>query len=582
MFNKYYQDELVFLREMGREFSAANPEAARFLAEPGSDPDVERMLEGFAFLTAKLRQKLDDELPEFTHSLTEMFWPHYLRPLPSTAILQFEHANKATADLKHLERGIEIDSSPVDGTRCRFRTCTEFDLAPFELTDVQLRREAPARLRLFFKGPDKLPLDKIGLKNLRLHLSGEATISRALYVALLRHARRVVVRSGAGSDADPHFELPGSVIQPLGFNEDQAVLGGPGPSFPGFRLLQEYFTCPAKFMFVEVGKLDGLATFTGATSFVLDIEFSRLPDNMPPVSRANLQLNCVPAVNLFRHDADPIRIVRGRTEYSVRPAGDNPTHFEIHSIDKVYGLEIGSAAERVFSPQFKLARTGRRDEQFYHARRREAVSGTGSEMLMTFIDPEDPNARANIETVSVELTCTNGQLPTRLDLGDISVKTGNAPIFAKYRNITRPTPSVPPPMDGDLHWRLIAHLSLNYMTLLSVDALRSVVGLYNFRARVDRQSEQALARLLEGLKAVKGEPSSRLVEGTPVRGLDIELQLDEELLGGEGETFLFGSVLNEFFAQYVSLNSFSRLTVKGAKRGEVWQWPARIGKRAIL
>lgn len=582
MFNKYYQDELVFLREMGREFSAANPEAARFLAEPGSDPDVERMLEGFAFLTAKLRQKLDDELPEFTHSLTEMFWPHYLRPLPSTAILQFEHANKATADLKHLERGIEIDSSPVDGTRCRFRTCTEFDLAPFELTDVQLRREAPARLRLFFKGPDKLPLDKIGLKNLRLHLSGEATISRALNVALLRHARRVVVRSGAGSDADPHFELPGSVIQPLGFNEDQAVLGGPGPSFPGFRLLQEYFTCPAKFMFVEVGKLDGLATFTGATSFVLDIEFSRLPDNMPPVSRANLQLNCVPAVNLFRHDADPIRIVRGRTEYSVRPAGDNPTHFEIHSIDKVYGLEIGSAAERVFSPQFKLARTGRRDEQFYHARRREAVSGTGSEMLMTFIDPEDPNARANIETVSVELTCTNGQLPTRLDLGDISVKTGNAPIFAKYRNITRPTPSVPPPMDGDLHWRLIAHLSLNYMTLLSVDALRSVVGLYNFRARVDRQSEQALARLLEGLKAVKGEPSSRLVEGTPVRGLDIELQLDEELLGGEGETFLFGSVLNEFFAQYVSLNSFSRLTVKGAKRGEVWQWPARIGKRAIL
>ena len=582
MFNKYYQDELVFLREMGREFSAANPEAARFLAEPGSDPDVERMLEGFAFLTAKLRQKLDDELPEVTHSLTEMFWPHYLRPLPSTTILQFEHSNKATADLKSLKSGIEIDSTPVDGTRCRFRTCNDFDLVPFELTDVQLRREAPARLRLCFKGPDKLPLDKIGLQNLRLHLSGEPTITRALYVALLRYAKRVVVRRGAGTDSDPSFELPANVIQPVGFSEDQGVLGGPGPAFPGFRLLQEYFTCPSKFMFVEIGKLKGIATFTGATAFVLDIDFTRLPDNMPPLSNANLQLNCVPAVNLFRHDADPIRTVHGRTEYAIRPAGDNPTHYEIHSVDKVYGLELGSAAERVFEPQFRLARSARRVEQFYHARRREAVTGNGSEMLITFIDADDPTARADIETVSVELTCTNGQLPTRLDSGDINVKTGNAPIFAKYRNITRPTPSVPPPLDGDLHWRLISHLSLNYMTLLSVDALRSIVGLYNFRARVDRQTEQALNRLLEGIKGVKGQPSSRLVEGTPVRGLDVELNLDEELLGGEGETFLFGSVLNEFFAQYVSLNSFSRLTVKGAKRGEVWQWPARIGKRAIL
>ncbi|MEZ5991258.1 MAG: type VI secretion system baseplate subunit TssF [Planctomycetota bacterium] len=141
---------------------------------------------------------------------------------------------------------------------------------------------------------------------------------------------------------------------------------------------------------------------------------------------------------------------------------------------------------------------------------------------------------------------------------------------------------MPPPLQGDLHWRLISHLSLNYMTMLSVDALRSLIGLYNFRARVDRQTEQAHARLLEGIVAIHGEPTSILVEGTPVRGLDVELTIDEELLGGEGETYLFGSVLNEFFAQYVSLNSFSRLTLKGAKRGEVFEWPARIGKRAIL
>lgn len=582
MFNKYYQDELVFLRDMGREFSGAYPEAARFLAEPGSDPDVERMLEGFAFLTARLRQKLDDELPEFTHSLAEMFWPHYLRPIPSTTIIQFSHANKATAELKPLESGIEIDSEPVDGTRCRFRTTFGFDLLPLELTEVELRREAPARLRLRLRGPEKLPLEKLNLKNLRLHLAGEPTITRLLYVALLRHLRRVTIRQGAGGDDQPKYELPPGSLKPVGFAEHEALFGGPGPSFPGFRLLQEYFTAPAKFMFVDLDRLDGTATFTGATEFVVDFEFSRLPDNMPPVSKANVQLNCVPAVNLFKHDADPVRIERGRTEYTVRPSGRSPLHHEVHSINRVYGLEVGSAVEREYSPQFHLTRSGKRDELFYHGRRRQAVTGSGSEMQITFIDPEDPTTRPNIETVTVDLHCTNANLPSRLDVGDVSVKTSSAPIFAKYRNITRPTPTVPPPMQGDLHWRLISHLSLNYMSLLSVDALRSVIGLYNFRARVDRQTEQAHSRLLEGVKAVRGQPTSILLHGTPVRGLDVNLTIDEELLGGEGETYFFGSILNEFFAQYVSLNSFSRLTVTGAKRGEVFEWPARIGNRAIL
>lgn len=582
MFNKYYQDELVFLRDMGREFSNAHPEAARFLAEPGSDPDVERMLEGFAFLAAKLRQKLDDELPEFTHSLTEMLWPHYLRPIPSTTIMQFEHATKATAELKHLEPGIEIDSAPVDGTRCRFRTCYALDLLPLEIDDVELRREAPARLRLRLSTPEKLTLEKAGLRRIRLHLTGESTVTRGLYVSMMRHVRKVVVRKGDGGDDAPKFELPAQSVRPIGFGEDEAVLQGPGPSFPGFRLLQEYFATPNKFMFVDVENLDGLEAFEGASDFVLDFEFKRLPDNMPPVSKANIALNCVPAVNTFRHDADPIRLDQGRTEYTVRPSGDDPRHYEIFSIDRVYGLEVGTAEEREYAAQFRLSRSGRRDELFFHARRAEALVGSGSDMRLTFLDPEDPDARPRIDTVTVELTCTNGQLPARLDAGDVNVKTGNAPIFAKYRNITRPTPPVPPPLKGDLHWRLIAHLSLNYMSLLSVDALRSVIGLYNFRARIDRQTEQAHARLLEGIKKVEGAPTSTLMEGTPVRGLNVNITLEEELLGGEGEMFFFGSVLNEFFAQYVSLNSFSRLTVTGAEHGERFEWPARIGKRVIL
>jgi type VI secretion system protein ImpG len=335
-------------------------------------------------------------------------------------------------------------------------------------------------------------------------------------------------------------------------------------------------------MFVELSGLDGVAAFEGEKTLTVDLEFSRLPDNMPPVGRTNVMLNCTPAVNLFKHDADPVRIEPGRTEYMLRPTGQNPRHYDIFSIDRVYGLEVGTAKELEFRPQFNLSRRGGRGELFYHARREEAVTGDGLNTFISFIDPDDPDARPDIETITIELTCTNSQLPSRLDGGDVSVKTQGSPLFAKYRNLGRPNPTVPPPLKDDLHWRLISHLTLNYMSLLSVDALRNVVGLYNFRARIDRQTEQAHSRLLEGIQAIAAKPSSRLLDGFPVRGMEVDLTLNEELVGGVGEMYLFSSILNEFFAQYVSLNAFSRLRVMGAKQAEEFQWPARLGRRAIL
>lgn len=579
MFNKYYQDELLYLRESGREFADANPEAARFLGQPGADPDVERMLEGVAFLTARLRQKLDDELPELTHSLTEMFWPHYLRPVPATATIQFSPLATAAGEIRPIPAGAYLDSAPVDGTRCRFATCYDVTLLPLELRSAELRREAPPRLSLAFDLPGKQPLDKLEIPSIRLHLAGEPAVTRPLYLALNRFVRRIVVRDG--SDAARRFELPPSAITPVGFDGRHAVLRGPGPGFSGFRLLQEYFTCPAKFMYLDLGGLAGLAGFAGSKSFTVDFELSRLPENMPPVSKANLLLHCTPAVNLFPHDADPIRLDRTRTEFPLRPTGDNPLHYDIYSVDKVSGLVVGSAEAREFRPQFKLPRSARPGQIYYHVRRHPPVVGSTQHLTLTFLEPAGAD-RPNIETASIELTCSNGALPSRLEAGEINHKTQSSPLFAGFRSIGRPTPTVPAPLKDDLLWRLIAHLSLNYMSLLSVDALRSVVGLYNFRANFDRQAEQAHSRLLEGIRAVSGRTASLLFEGLPVRGIEVSLTLDEDLLGGEGELFFFASVLDRFFSQYVSLNSFSRLTVTGAKLAEVYSWPARIGNQTIL
>jgi len=580
MFNKYYQDELLYLRESGREFAEANPEAARFLAQPGADPDVERMLEGVAFLTARLRQKLDDELPELTHSFLEMFWPHYLRPLPATATIQFSPLAAVGGEIKPIPAGVFIDSIPVDGTRCRFATCYDVDLLPLDIKNVELRREAPARLSLSFDLPGKLPLDKLDLPAIRLHLAGEPVVTRPLYLALNRFVKRITVRDGA--DAKRSFELPPGAVRPVGFDDKQAVLRGPGPSFSGFRLLQEYFTCPHKFMYVDITGLAGLQKFVGSKSFHLEIELARLPENMPPVSKANILLNCTPAVNLFKHDADPVRMNRLRTEYTLRPTADNAQHFEIFSVDKVSGLVVSTSEVREFRAQFKLPRAARPNQVYYHVRRHPPVVGNANKLTITFIEPVLEADRPNIETASIELTCTNSNLPSRLEAGEINYKTPNSPLFAAFKSIGRPTPTVAAPLKDDLLWRLVAHLSLNYLSLLSVDALRSVVGLYNFRANFDRQAEQAHSRLIDGIKEVAGKPASRLFQGLPVRGLEIALTLDEDLLGGEGEMFFFSSILDAFFAQYVSLNSFSKLQVTGAKLAEVYSWPARIGNQSIL
>jgi type VI secretion system protein ImpG len=158
MLNKYYQDELAYLREMGQEFARANPQGAHFVGEASSDPDVERLLEGFAFLTARLRQKLENELPELTHSLLELLWPHYLRPIPSTTIIQFEALPQAAKEVRTIPRGAELHSIPVDGTPCRFRTVSDVTLAPLILETLTLRKDATPQLKLRFRLPDGVSL----------------------------------------------------------------------------------------------------------------------------------------------------------------------------------------------------------------------------------------------------------------------------------------------------------------------------------------------------------------------------------------------------------------------------------------
>ncbi len=581
-FNKYFQDELSFLRDLGREFSEANPQLAPFLGDQSHDPDVERLLEGFAFLAGRMRQKLDDDLPELTHSLVSLLWPHYLRPVPSMSILEFEPIANALSGPMRVPRGVEVDSAPVEGTVCRFQTAYAVDLHPMALTAVDLQQTPRgSRLELGFALHAGMTLDRLGLDRLRLHLHGDAQVAKTLYLWLCRYLERVTVTCG-----DNRFSLTPDQVRPVGFDEAEGLLPYPSNAFVAYRLLQEYFALEEKFLFLDVAGLDRLAEHGMSDRFELAFELSRaVPEEIRP-RQENIRLHCTPIVNLFKREADPIRVDHTKAEYRIRPSGKDPAHYEIYSVDAVEGWAQGTGKRQVYRAfeSFEHAPQDGDDDRavYYRTRLRPGVVGTGSETYVAFVTAGDGRAVPPTETVSLQLTCTNRNLAGQLRAGEIAQPTGSSPEFAKFRNIIRASPSYAPPLDMGLHWRLVSNMALNYVSLARVEALRVVLSAYDFPAMVDRKAERESRLRLEGLAEVRTEPIDLLHRGLPVRGLRTHLVLRESKFAGEGDMYLFASVLNEFLSLFASINSFHQLEVNGAEHGEVYRWPAKSGQQILL
>lgn len=607
MFNKYYQDELSFLREMGAEFAQANPKVANLLSDRSADPDVERLLEGFAFLAGQTRQKIEDELPELTHSLMGLLWPHYLRPVPSMTMIQFSPAPEVDA-VQRIPRGISIDSRPIEGTACRFRTAYDVDLAPIDLVDAELEAPMSAahRLRLRFQLLNGVDMSQLNLNRLRLHIYGDPHVSYELFLRLRTQVSNVIIRPIIGGRARGEFALPPSVIEPVGYKPEESLLPYPEHCFSGYRILQEYFALPEKFLFVDVSGLEPLADMDVHDCFEILFEFKRPAETTIPVTANNFLLHCSPAVNLFEHDADPIRIDHTRTEYRVRPSGENLEHYEIFSVDEVVGFVPGTAERLDYEPFYTFSHFGghaQRGRGYFQPRirpmprpreddeeievyqlslQRDATVGHGTDTYLTFVAMDQSSAVPLAETISIGLTCTNRHLPERLNVGDIRVATGDSPEFATFHNIRKPTSSVHPPLDSGLHWRLISHLSLNFISLIDVEALRGILELYNLQAYYDQQAARENEQRLEGIEAIGMKPAEWIYQGAAIRGRAISMRMSEDHFAGEGDLYLFADVLSEFFALYASINSFTQLTVRGARRGEVYRWPRRLGQQIML
>lgn len=573
-FNTYFQEELSFLREQGREFAVANPELAALLNEAGADPDVERLLEGVAFLTGRIRQKLDDDLPEFSQALVQLLWPHYLRSTPAITIMQATPAEQASAGARELAAGICIDSLPVDGCRCRFTTGDRCQVLPLRVTDATLQRDRRVTLRLRLAMTAAGSLGELGCDRLRFYLDGESAISRGWYMVLCQSLRQVRVRVG---DETVPRSTP-LTVGPVGWTAEERLLAEPGTPGDGLTCLWEWFACPERFLFVDVSGFGCLADGGEATHCELIFECDEIPDDLSVLPASGWCLNCVPAVNCFERDGEPIRVDARRHEYRIRPADDPAGHFQVHRLQRLVGMERGANQAVDLVPLAHVAPYARSDDRaYYEVVQRPALVGDGHDAYVRLV-----SGGPHYETLSVDLVVSNGTLASGIGIGDIATATANCPAHVAWRNRIRPSGSVPPPMGEDMLWRLLGHSALDVRSLAEVDALRSLIELYDFRARVDRGAQMSLRLLLDGLRQVQLRPATRLQGGVPVRGVTIEVVVDEQAFPSLGSLFLFGCALDGVFAEAVSLNAFSQLVLCGLRQGRRWSFPLRIGRRHLL
>ncbi|MWV10824.1 type VI secretion system baseplate subunit TssF [Pseudomonas sp. R-28-1W-6] len=594
-FNHHYQSELTALRQLGKRFAERSPALAPFLGQAGRDPDVERLLEGFAFLSGRLRQKLDDELPELTHSLMHLLWPNYMRPLPAFSMLQFDPLKRPGPAIA-VPRHTPVEAKAIEGVTCRFRTAFACEVLPLALNglDYSVKGDgALLSLRLGMSADGHL--GEVELSKLRLHLAGERYISQLLYLGLLRHLGgiQLVLLDGDGKPLKdaydqplPGFALGADKVEAVGFAEDEALVPYPLNTFRGYRHLQEYFAFQDKFLFVELKGLEllkrqpaELLERARGLELRFDIQKTGLQRIRPTLD--NVRLYCTPVVNLFAHDAIPIRLDGKQDQYLLLPAEFETRHCAVFSVDRVTGWKPGGMGYEEYVPFESFEHDASFDvpkaRPHYSVRQQPSLLGDGLETWLSF-------GMRNLdqhETLSIELTCTNQNLPRQLGLGDICLPSEDTPEFLTFRNISAVTPSYAPPLHRDYLWKLISNMSLNYLSLANVEALKVILETYDLPRYYDQHAEKVSKRLLGGLQSISHQHVDRLHRGLPVRGVRTELKMNPDGYLGEGDLFLFASVLNEFFALYASLNSYHELRVHSTQ-GEVYRWTPRMGQQPLL
>jgi len=604
----FYQDELYFIRKLAQDFARQYPAAAaRLQLEPtkSNDPHVERLIEAFALLAGRIHHKINDEYPELTEAVLGVLYPHYLAPVPSFATVQFElDPNRATPTGVQVAKGKTLASTRVGDTPCRFRTCYPLSLWPVAVTEARLQpppfppglsppdtARAALRMKLSIQG--ELPLGQLQMNELRFHLAGGLGLTPLLYELIHNHALQVVFRLPENKQAPPIILSSREAIGAVGFEREDSLLPYPRQAFPGYRLLTEFFAYPAKFLYFDLKGFQRVRAAGAQRQIEVLIFVDRaLPRLEQAVDASTFRLGCTPVVNLFDQTAEPIALTQLRSEYKVTPDVARPMGMEVYSVDSVTAAEP-DGTDREFRPfyDFRHGSSREGDQPLWFATRRPGTGENdhGTDVYLRLVDRGFAPAQPADTVLVVRTTCTNRDLPTRIPRHADEVRFDpefSAPGIT-LRCPRNPTPPYRPPLRRGVQWRAISHLSLNHLTLTDGEegrlALQELLRLYDPTSEEAAPQLAALARqVIEGIADLRSRRVVAPVDGGFVRGTELTIEFDETKYA-ETSPYLFAAVLERFFAQYASLNSFTQTVARFKDRpGELKRWPPRAGDRPLL
>lgn len=593
----HYQRELGYLRRMGQAFAETYPKIASRLEIGGSespDPHVERLIESFAFLTGRIQQNIDAEFPQIPQALLGILYPQFVDPIPSMTIAEFrvDSARGKLTSGYPVPEGTEVFANAPNGMTCRFRTAYPVTLWPVAVTEAEIestdrydfldaRSDVNAVLRLRITA-EADPIRDLEMDSLRFHIHGDRVLNDALFEQIFVHAKGVALISD--EDRSRPVMLRNYAIRPVGFERDEAVIDVPAHGQPAYHLLREFFTFPEKFLYFDI---HGLSRAGAGKTLDILILLNAPPPRSVQVEPEVFRLHTAPVVNLFRKTSEPIRIDGRRTEY--RLVGDRRRELttEIHSIRSVTASNQENADAVKVEPFFSFNHAAQqRDARAFWYARRDATGKSdirGTDLFVSFVDLDFRPTKPATTTLFAHTLCTNRGLAEQLRAGAVLQTEIGAPISG-ITALYKPTPQLEPPTGGQTLWRLVSHLSLNYLSLSQFDgsltALREILRLYANDAEPGTEQVIAGIRRMECRRAIArmGPDAWRGF----ARGVEVELTLDEQaFIGSSG--ILLASVLDRFLGLYASVNSFSQLSVRSLQRDGVWKkWPPRAGDQHLL
>ena len=578
MFNKYYENELRKLREQAVEFSKAHPVTAPLLSGPSMDPGAERMLEGMAFLSGLLHQKLDDGLNDFIRETLEIIFPHFVRPIPATSIILFEHKSGQTTPVI-VESGTLLSSNKLDGVTCQFQSLFNIEVNPLRVIAVEANKVREKCTQI------EVSLELLGTnlsswnpsQGLSFFLGGSYTQTTNLFMLLHHYLNRVILKVDG---IDEEFILPSSALRAIGLELDNRLIDFPVQSFAAFRLLQEYFILPQKFTFMMLTGFDRWKNRGKGNKFSICFELNDIPESLPHVNKDTFIFNATPVVNLFSHEMEPIQLTHKIEKILLRPSTQSANYYQTYDIDSVISYQAGVVGKKEYYSMSSF-RMSESNKNIYQLIRGRNPVNNNPEVYLFF--PYQTSIDGLMEeTLSVSLKCTNGRLPERLKVGDICKSTFNSPEALNFRNILQPTVAIEPPTDAKNLWKMVSHLSMNFLSITNLKNLKALLSIYLPNEDQDRPRLMSNQKRIEGIRAISNTSIDRISRGRIMRGHQINMDVDVQQFTGLGDVYLFGALMDNFFSSYASMNIFTQFNLKEVNTGVTFKWAAKIGNKILV